>query len=194
MLERFADRFQLFVATRSRAGAGRRALRDAPRWPSRPADRYDRDVAGYEIAQLNVGRARGPMDGPVMADFAARLDEINALAESAPGFVWRLKGDNNNATELHYTDDPMFIVNLTVWRSIDELWAFTYATHHNQLFKRRFEWFERSATPTMTMWWQPAGTIPEIQDALRRLRHLTEHGPTPEAFTFKQRFPAPEGD
>jgi hypothetical protein len=149
-------------------------------------------MAGFEIAQLNVGRARGPMDGLVMADFAARLDEINALAESTPGFVWRLQGDNNNATELHYTDDPMFIVNLTVWRSIDELWAFTYSTHHNQLFKRRFEWFERSETPTTTMWWQPAGTIPDIHDALRRLRLLTEHGPTPEAFTFKQRFPAPD--
>jgi hypothetical protein len=151
-------------------------------------------MARFEIAQLNVGRAMGPMDGPVMADFVARLDEINGLAEASPGFVWRLKGDNNNATELHYTDDPRFIVNLTVWRSIDELRAFTYASHHSELFKRRFEWFERSETPTMTMWWQPAGTIPDIHDALRRLRHLADHGPTPEAFTFKQRFPAPDGE
>ena len=150
-----------------------------------------RHMAGYEIAQLNVGRAGGPRRRR-MADFWRRLDEINALAERSPGFVWRLKGDNNNATGLLDTDDPLFIVNLTVWRSIDELWAFTYATHHNQLFKRRFEWFERSAMPTTTMWWQPAGTIPDIHDALRRLRHLSEHGPTPEAFTLKQRFPPPD--
>jgi hypothetical protein len=146
----------------------------------------------FEIAQLNVGRALGAMDGAEMADFVARLDEINALAEASPGFVWRLQGDNGNATALHFSDDPRFIVNLTTWRSIDDLWAFTYATHHKELFRRRFEWFERSATPTVVLWWQPAGTIPEVPDALARLRRLSELGPSPDAFTFKHRFPAPD--
>ena len=91
-------------------------------------------MAGFEIAQLNVGRAVGAMDGAEMADFVARLDEINALAEASPGFVWRLQGDNGNATALHYTDDPRFIVNLSVWRSVDELWAFAYASTHKELF------------------------------------------------------------
>ena len=148
-------------------------------------------MAGYEIAQLNVGRAVGPIDGVAMADFVARLEEINALAEASPGFVWRLQGDNGNATELLYTPDPLFIINLSVWRSIDELWAFTYASTHKELFRRRFEWFERRGTPNMVMWWQPAGTLPDVHDALGRLRRLTDEGPTPEAFTFKQRFPPP---
>ena len=148
-------------------------------------------MADYEIAQLNVGRAVGPMDSAAMKDFVDRLDEVNALAEASPGFVWRLQGDSGNATDLRYTDDPLFIVNLTVWRSIDDLWAFTYGSHHNQLFKRRFEWFERSSGPNVVMWWQPAGTIPEIGDALRRLSLLEANGPTHEAFTFKQRFPSP---
>ena len=125
-------------------------------------------MAGFEIAQLNVGRAVGPMDGAEMADFVARLDEINALAEGSPGFVWRLQGDNGNATALHYTDDPRFIVNLSVWRSIDELWSFAYASTHKELFRRRFEWFERSETPTMVLWWQPGGTVPDIHDELLR--------------------------
>jgi hypothetical protein len=131
------------------------------------------------------------MDGAAMADFVARLDEINALAEATPGFVWRLQGDNGNATALHYTDDPRFIVNLSVWRSLEDLWAFTYSSHHTDLFKRRFEWFERSPTPTVVLWWQRAGTIPDVHDALRRLRLLTDAGPSPEAFTFRHRFPAP---
>jgi hypothetical protein len=150
-------------------------------------------MAGYEIAQLNVGRAVGPIDGAAMADFVARLDEINALAEASPGFVWRLKGDNNNATELLYTPDPLFIVNLSVWRSIDELHAFTYASTHKELFRRRFEWFERRETPNTVLWWQPAGTIPDVRDALGRLQRLSTNGPAPDAFTFKQRFPPPGG-
>jgi hypothetical protein len=152
---------------------------------------YDPLVNGFDIAQLNVGRAVGPIDGAAMAGFVARLDEINALAEASPGFVWRLKGENNNATQLHYTPDPLFIVNLSVWRSIDELHAFTYGSLHKELFRQRFEWFERRGVPNMVMWWQLAGTIPDVRDALGRLQRLTEHGPTPEAFTFKQRFPAP---
>jgi hypothetical protein len=150
-------------------------------------------MSGYDIAQLNAGRAVGPIDGTAMAGFVERLEEINALAEASPGFVWRLQGDNGNATHLLYTPDPLFIVNLSVWRSIDELWAFTYASTHKDLFRRRFEWFERRETPNTVLWWQPEGTVPDVPDALARLRRLTTDGPTPEAFTFKQRFPPPDG-
>jgi hypothetical protein len=145
----------------------------------------------YEIAQLNVGRARGPIDGEVMAGFVEQLGEINALAERSPGFVWRLQGDNGNATGVHASSDPLFIVNLTVWRSIEDLWAYTYASDHKRVFKRRAEWFERRETPHMVLWWLPAGTIPEVSEALERLRLLTTLGPTTEAFTFKERFAAP---
>ena len=145
----------------------------------------------FDIAQLNVARALGPMDGPVMDGFMRRLDEINALAEDSEGFVWRLKGDNNNNTALKVTDDPLFIVNFSVWRSIDDLWAFTYASTHKELFKQRFDWFERRPTPSLVMWWVPRGTIPSVPEALGRLQRLSADGPTPEAFTFKQRFPPP---
>lgn len=147
----------------------------------------------WNIAQLNVGRARGTMDEAVMADFVAQLDAINALAERSPGFVWRLQGDTGDATGILVTKDPRFIVNLTVWRSIEDLWAYTYQSGHAGLFKRRFEWFERRETPSLVLWWQPEGTLPDIGDALERLRTLTRLGPTPEAFTFKQRFDPPAG-
>ena len=148
-------------------------------------------MSTWEIAQLNVGRARARLDSPVMAGFVEQLTEINALAAANPGFVWRLQGDNGNATGLLFTTDPQFIVNLTVWRSIEELWAYTYTSDHNRLFKRRFEWFERRDTPSLVLWWQPAGTIPGVPEALERLRLLTDLGPTLDAFTFKERFPPP---
>ena len=153
---------------------------------------YDpREMPEFDIAQLNIARARGPLEGEIMAEFMGRLDEINALAEASPGFVWRLKGENNNNTALKVSDDPLFIVNLSAWRSIDELWAFTYASTHKELFRRRFDWFERSPTPSMVMWWIPRGTVLGVDEALARLKRLTADGPTPAAFTFKQRFPPP---
>ena len=59
------------------------------------------------------------------------------------------------------------------------------------MFARRFEWFERWDGPSVVLWWQPVGTIPTIEEAFRRLELLADHGPTPEAFTFKQRFAPP---
>jgi hypothetical protein len=146
----------------------------------------------YQIAQLNVGRAVADLDSPRLADFMNWLDEINALAEASPGFVWRLQGDSGNNTDLKVSDDSMFIVNLSVWESIDDLHAFTYRSDHKAVFARRYEWFERAEGPNVVMWWQPAGSLPDIHDALGRLRRLAELGPTPEAFTFKQRFPPPD--
>lgn len=145
----------------------------------------------YDLAQLNVGRSVAPMDDPRMADFVARLDEINRLAERSPGFVWRLQGDNGNATGLKVSDDPRFIVNLTVWESIDALHAYTYRSDHKTVFARRFEWFERASGPNVVLWWQPRDTLPTVEDALRRLGLLEDLGPTLEAFTFKQPFEPP---
>ncbi len=146
---------------------------------------------GFHVAQLNVSRSVAPLDDPRLADFVARLDEVNALAERSPGFVWRLQGEGGNATDVRVEDDPLVIVNLTVWESIDDLFAFTYRSDHKTVFARRFDWFERSPGPNVVLWWQPAGEAPTLDEAFRRLRLLAAHGPTVEAFTFRQRFPAP---
>ena len=140
------------------------------------------------IAQLNVGRAFGRMDEPVMAGFANRLAEINALAEASPGFIWRLKDEAGDATSIHAFDDLRVIVNLTMWDSIEELFEFTYRTDHVELFRGRREWFEPYGTPHLVLWWHPADEPPTIEEAKRRLALLTELGPTPEAFTLKVRY------
>lgn len=148
-------------------------------------------MSGYEVAQLNLARAVAPLDDPVMAGFVARLDEINALAERSAGFVWRLQGESGSATDLPVTDDPLVIANLTVWETIEHLHAFTYRSDHREVFARRFDWFERWDGPSTVLWWQPAGAIPTLPAALERLQLLADRGPTPDAFTFKQRFPPP---
>lgn len=145
----------------------------------------------YELAQLNVARAVAPLDDPRMAGFVARLDEINRLAERSWGFVWRLQGPSGDATDHRVEDDPLVIVNLTVWASPEALHDFTYRSDHRTVFAQRFDWFERWDGPSVVLWWQPAGSVPDLADAVRRLRLLAEQGPTAEAFTFRQRFAPP---
>ena len=142
----------------------------------------------HHVAQINIGRAVGDVDGPELADFMALLDPINALADAAPGFVWRMQDENGNNTSLRPYEDDRMIVNMSVWESIDALYEFVYRTAHVEVFKRRREWFERFESTYMALWWVPAGTIPTVEDAKLRLASLDEHGPTPYAFTFKQRF------
>ena len=145
-------------------------------------------MTDMHVAQLNVGRLRAPMDDPMIDDFRNNLDPVNALAEASPGFVWRLQDDSGNATNIKLTDDDLFIVNLTVWESIEALADFTYRSGHTALLRRRREFFEAPTQPIVCLWWIPEGTIPTVDDALARLEHLRVHGPSPTAFTFRHRF------
>ena len=141
------------------------------------------------IAQMNVGTARYDLDDPGMADFMSNLDRINALAEATPGFVWRLTGEGNNATDIKPTDDPRFIVNMSVWQSIGALFDYVYRSDHRNIMVRRREWFEKPDGPYQVLWWVEEQHTPTVAEGLARLRHLVEHGPTPHAFTFKAVFP-----
>lgn len=145
-------------------------------------------MATYHLAQLNIARLIAPIDSPTLAGFVARLDEINALADGAPGFVWRLQTDEGNATALRVYEDDRLLVNLSVWESIEALHAYTYKTAHADLIRDRQEWFSRLERPHLVLWWIPAGHIPDTTEARDRLDHLTTHGPTPLAFTFARRY------
>lgn len=149
--------------------------------------------AGYHLAQLNIARAVAPMDDPRLAEFVARLDEINALADSSPGFVWRLQSDSGNATDIQAYDDPKMLVNLSVWESLESLFGYVYRSGHAKVMTRRKEWFDRMEGPYVVLWWVPAGHRPSVEEAKARLDHLSLHGPTPWAFSFKRSFPAPDG-
>ncbi len=146
----------------------------------------------HYLAQINIARLLAPIDDPRIADFVAQLDEINAVAENSPGFVWRLKSDSGNATDVVYNDDPFLIVNMSVWESVEALRDYSYASKHIEVFRRRAEWFEKPAKPHYCLWWVPAGHTPTVAEARGRLEHYQLHGATQHSFWFSQRYPAPE--
>ena len=149
--------------------------------------------AGWQLAQVNVGRLVGARNDARVAPFMAALDRVNALADASPGFVWRLQDEGGNATGLQPTADPLFIVNMSVWADAESLFAFVYRSAHAPEMARRREYFERFEGAYQALWWVPAGHLPSIDEGLSRLWRLDRYGPTPQAFTFKARFPAPGG-
>jgi hypothetical protein len=143
-------------------------------------------MANYHIAQINIGRAKGPVEDPMMAGFMTRLDDLNALADRSPGFVWRLQTLEGNATYFRpYEHDDRILLNMSVWETIDALRLYVYKTAHAEMLRHREEWFERFAGIYLALWWVPVGHIPGIDEAKKRLAHLDQYGPTQFAFTFK---------
>ena len=148
------------------------------------------DSPSFHVAQVNIATPKAPVDSPLLAEFKALLEPVNALADAAPAFVWRLQDEAGNATAIPVFDDKSLIVNMSVWESIDALWDFVYRSDHLAVMRRRREWFTRMDM-YMCLWWVPAGHLPDVREAEARLIHLREHGPSEHAFTFKQRFGPP---
>jgi hypothetical protein len=145
----------------------------------------------YHLAQINISRLLAPLDDPQIAGFVNQLDEINGLADRAPGFVWRLKSESGNATDIAYNDDPFVIVNMSVWESIGALRGFAYKSDHAKVFRDRAKWFEKMEKPSYCLWWIAAGHIPTVAEGRERLEHYQMHGATPYSFWFSQQFPQP---
>ena len=147
----------------------------------------------WHLAQLNVARLRAPTSDPLIADFMAAIDAVNAAAERSPGYVWRLKSDSGNATDIQLFNDPLTIVNLTIWESVEALHAFTYGRNglHAPVMARRREWFHHMDEAYFVLWWVTTGHVPTPAEAVERLELLRTAGPSPRAFTFKQSFAPP---
>ena len=145
----------------------------------------------FLIAQLNIAHLRAPLDSPLVADFVAALAPVNAHADTAPGFVWRLQHQDGDATPIRAFDDEMVVINMSVWTSIEALTDFVYQSTHRQVLAHRREWFERLTDAHLVLWWIPRTDRPSVDEGRVRLERLRSLGPSAEAFTFRHAFPPP---
>ncbi len=144
-------------------------------------------MAEVHLAQLNIARMRFPLDAPQMADFVARLEDINALADRAPGFVWRLQTEDGDATAIDFFGSD-YLVNMSVWRDLDSLRDFAFRSAHREVLARRHDWFDVIDEAYSVLWWIAAGSIPTLDEAGERLERLRRDGPGAHAFTFGRTF------
>lgn len=144
----------------------------------------------YHLAQLNIAQLKAPLDSPMLADFVANLDRINALAESSPGFIWRLQDEEGDATAIRPFGDQV-LVNMSLWRDVQSLSDYVYKSAHTEMLKRRREWFDKVQQAHQVLWWIPAGQLPSVMDAAERLAHVQAHGASAYAFSFREAFAPP---
>ncbi|TRX34043.1 DUF3291 domain-containing protein [Flavobacterium sp. ZT3R18] len=146
----------------------------------------------YQLAEINIARMKGvAINDPIMKEFVDNLDKVNEIAEQSEGFVWRLKDEDNNATNLNPYNDEQIIVNISVWDSIESLEHYMYKTFHSEFLKRRKEWFQSFGQVSTAMWWVKKGEIPDINQAMEKLDYLQKNGVSEIVFNFKQKYPKP---
>src|SRR5688500_14086979 len=150
-------------------------------------------VSTYHLARYNIAWIVAPLDSATMADFTDNIGAINQLAEQAPGFVWRHQTEDGDSTAIRIRDDDRIIINFSVWRDAESLFQFAFYSGHADYYRRRNEWFTHEDEPYAVLWWVPAGHAPAVEEAEAKLAELKRNGPTHEAFTFKKRFPEPDG-
>lgn len=144
------------------------------------------DDMGFDLAQINISRLLAPLDSPELAEFVAALDPVNALADGAPGFRWRLQTEDGDATAVRVFEDDWLIVNMSVWESHQALVDFVYSDEHRAVLKGRRKWFAKAVEAMTVLWWVPEGHRPTVAEAEAKLVHLRAHGPTADAFTLRE--------
>lgn len=146
----------------------------------------------WHLAQVNIGVAKYAYEDPAFAEFVNNLDRINALADTAPGFVWRYVAEDETAVGKDIFGDEEMLFNMSVWKSKEALTDYVYQTDHVDILRKRAAWFVQQKGPILALWWQPAGTFPTPTEAMHRLQKLERSGPTEDAFTFRHFFAAPD--
>jgi hypothetical protein len=148
-------------------------------------------IEGFQLAQVNIALPVEPLTSARLAEFVSLLEPVNALADAAPGFVWRLQTEDGDATAVRAFGDDQLIVNMSVWESLESLAEFVFGGFHAEVMRRRREWFAHLRDPYTVAWWVATGERPTVGDAEQRLASLRERGPIPFAFTMQRAFPPP---
>ncbi|WP_346882480.1 DUF3291 domain-containing protein [uncultured Algibacter sp.] len=145
----------------------------------------------YHLAQVNIAKGLGALNDPIMKDFIDNVAQINTIADTSDGFIWRLK-DEDKDEALQIFKDDLLIINMSVWSDVESLFKYVYKSGHIEVLKRKKEWFKKNIANHMAFWYIPKGNIPTFNDAKIRLDYLNLHGETPYAFTFKSKFSVTE--
>lgn len=148
----------------------------------------------YNLAHLNIAKARFAFGDPRIADFVNAIQAVNGAAERSDGCVWRLDTGPVSETPPIVYGDPTYVVNLSVWCSVEALRRFVTSRAHLAIMRRRAEWFEELDVATLVLWWVRDPEMPTVAGAEARLDQLRADGPTNSVFSFARTFPPPVAD
>jgi hypothetical protein len=132
--------------------------------------------------------------------FIDRIPATYEVAQQSEGFIDRSHLDLETGRhswgelvcprflpdELH----PNVARTLTLWQSLESVYAFSYAGLHGEAVNMRAQWFRRPEFPSYVIWWVADDHVPNFIESTARLEQLHANGPGPHAFHFRRPFDA----
>jgi hypothetical protein len=144
------------------------------------------------LAFYTYGLLLAPLGHPQVRDFETLGTSVIAQARAATGFLHLVEIPETAYPRFRGADDHP-ADTLSVWASLEAVFAFAYGGLHAEALKRRKAWFRAQAQPLYAVWWIPEHHLPDWAEAVTRYEHLADHGPTPFAFDFRTPF-GPSGE
>jgi hypothetical protein len=144
------------------------------------------------LAFYTYGLLRAPLGHPQMRDFETVGASVFARARTAPGFLHLVESPQTAYPRFRgAADHPAD--TLSVWASLEAVFAFAYGGLHAEALKQRKAWFRPQTQPLYAAWWLPEQHLPDWAEAVVRYERLADRGATPFAFDFRTPF-SPSGE
>ena len=142
------------------------------------------------IAIYTIGRLKHPDGHPATLEFFKVGSEVLLQAAKSGHLIKEFSPNRVRFPKEVINGEGLPILTLTVWKSIQPLYRFTYSGIHKQALQDRNKWFENhpDKQPSYVLWWTEMVKDVSWMEAFNRYSYYLQNGPTPFAFDFKQLF------
>ncbi|WP_223594713.1 DUF3291 domain-containing protein [Neobacillus bataviensis] len=142
------------------------------------------------VAIYTVGRLKHPYEHPASRDFFEVGYKIVQQAAISGQLIEEFSPDGVPFPEEAIKGEGAPILTLTVWKSLQSLYSFTYSGRHKNAIRDRNKWIEpqQEKPPTYVVWWTEKVKDVSWEEAFKRYNYYIQHGPTPYAFDYKHAF------
>ncbi|MFS0777741.1 DUF3291 domain-containing protein [Neobacillus sp. 3P2-tot-E-2] len=142
------------------------------------------------VSIYTVGRLNHPYDHPTSREFFEAGYEVMRQATRTGQLIKEFSPFGVPIPEEATKGDGFPVLTLTVWKSLQGLYSFTYSGKHRQAMRDRSKWMEpyQEKHLSYVVWW--TGTVKDVSwlEAFKRYNYYLQHGPTSFAFDFKHAF------
>ncbi|MDR7079885.1 hypothetical protein J2Y03_004943 [Neobacillus niacini] len=141
------------------------------------------------VSIYTVGRLNHPYDHPASREFYEMGYKVMRQASVSGHLIEEFSSDGVPFPE-EAKGKGYPVLTLTVWKSLQSLYRFTYSGKHSQALRNRNKWIDphQEKQPTYVVWWTEKVKDVSWEEAFRRYNYYIQHGPTPFAFDFKHAF------
>lgn len=142
------------------------------------------------IAIYTVGRLKHPDGHPSTREFFQVGSEVSRQAAKSGHLIKEFSPNRVRFPEEIVKGEGLPILTLTVWKSLQSLYHFTYSGDHKKALLDKNKWIEQhpDKQPTYVLWWIEMVKDVSWMEAFNRYNDYLQYGPTPFAFDFKHAF------